>query len=94
MERRVHFELFGQEFSFFTDASKEDVELIINMVRTELAVDDPVRKASLPSNKMLVLCCLKIAARYVQVEKEFNAYRASQGASIDKLISRVSTGIE
>lgn len=94
MERRVHFELFGQEFSFYTDAPQEDVDLIISMVRNELTDEGAGRRTSLPSNKMLVLCCLKIAARYVQMEKEFNSFRARQDASIDKLISKVSSDIE
>ena len=70
MERRVHFELFGQEFSFYTDTTEEDVELIIKMVRSELSEDAPGKRSPLPSNKMLVLGCLKIAARFIQLPPE------------------------
>ena len=62
MDRPVHFELFGQEFSFYTDAPEDDVELIINLVRSELGDAEQGKRSPLPSNKMLVLCCLKIAA--------------------------------
>jgi cell division protein ZapA len=94
LERRVRFDLFGQEFSFYTDASEDEVEQVIGMVRAEL--DDQCRGkcTSLLSNKMLVLCCLKIAARYVQLEKEHNRFRDRQDESIDKLISKVSSGID
>jgi cell division protein ZapA len=94
MERLVHFELYGQEFSFYTDASEEDVELIIKMVRTELGENGPERRTSLPSNKILVLCCLKIAARYVELEQDYSTFRSQQDASIDKLINKVSSGME
>jgi len=94
MERLVHFELFGQEFSFYTDSSEEDVELILAMVRSELGAEEPGKPSSLPSSKMLVLGCLKIAARFVQLEKEFNTFQARQDKSIDKLINKVSSGIE
>jgi cell division protein ZapA len=94
MDRLVRFELFGQEFSFYTDASEEDVELIITMLRTELGEDTPGKRSPLPSNKMLVLGCLKIAARFVQLEKEFSTFQARQDRSIDKLINKVSSGIE
>ena len=94
MERLVHFELFGQEFSFYTDSSEEDVELVINMVRSELGDAESGRRSPLPSNKMLVLGCLKIAARFVQLEKEFKTFQALQDKSIDKLINKVSSGIE
>ena len=93
MERLVHFELFGQEFSFYTDASEDDVERIVTMVRSELC-EEETAKRSLPSNKMLVLGCLKIAARFVQLEKEFSSFQTRQGESIDKLINKVSSGIK
>jgi len=94
MERRVDFSLFGQEFSFYTDASEEEVELVINMVRSELDEGGQGVRTSLPSSKMLVLVCLKIAARYVLLEKEFEVFRARQDASIDKLINKVSSEME
>ncbi len=93
MERRVRFKLYGQEFSFYTDASEEEVEQVIDMVRTELDEGSPGIRTSLPSNKMLVLGCLKIAARYVQLEKEYDSFRTRQDRSIDRLIDRVSSSI-
>ena len=94
MDRLVRFELFGQEFSFYTDASEEDVELIIKMVRSELGGEEPGKRSPLPSNKMLVLGCLKIAARVIQLEKEFSTFQARQDKSIDRLINKVSSSIE
>jgi cell division protein ZapA len=93
MERRVHFDLYGQEFSFYTDASEEDVEKVIGLVRAELEDLGQGGRTALPSTKMLVLCCLKIAARYVDLESEYNRFRHRQDESIDKLISKVSTRI-
>lgn len=87
-ERRVDFNLFGQEFSFYTDAPEDEVEQVIGMVRRELDEEGQGVRTSLPSSKMLVLVCLRIAARYVQLEKRFARFRAQQGASIDKLISK------
>lgn len=94
MERRVDFKLFNQEFSFYTDAPPEEVEQIISLVRSELNEEAQGFRASVPSSKMLVLVCLKIAARYVQLDREFEQFRARQGESIDKLISKVSSGME
>ncbi|MDD3618483.1 MAG: cell division protein ZapA [Desulfobulbaceae bacterium] len=94
MERRVDLHLFGQEFSFYTDAPEEEVEEIISMVRRELEEESQSIRTSLPSNKMLVLVCLRIAARYVELEKRFERFRSKQEASIDKLISKFSDGAE
>ena len=94
MDRLVSFDLFGQEFSFYTSESDEEVEQIINLVRAELDAGGQGVRTSLPSNKMLVLGCLRIAARLVQLEKEFDAFRNKQDASIDKLINKVSSGMD
>lgn len=94
MERLVHIELFGQDFSFYTDASEEDVERIVSVVRQELGTDVSGAKAPVPSNKMLVLCCLQIAARCVQAEKDLESFRSKQDETIDKIIGRVSSELE
>jgi len=94
MERLVRFDLLGQEFSFYTDASEEEVEKVIGVVRAELIELNGGRARTLLSTKMLVLSCLKIAARYIQLEKEFDRFRNRQDESIDKLISKVSSGID
>lgn len=94
MERRVEFKLFGQEFSFYTDASEEEVEQVINLVRSELDEGGQAVRTSLPSSKMLVLVCLRIAARFVQLEKEFDQFRSRQDKSIDNLINKVSSSID
>lgn len=94
MERRVDFKLFGQEFSFYTDASEEEVEQVINLVRSELDEDGQAVRTSLPSSKMLVLVCLRLASRFVQMEKEFDLFRSRQDKSIDNLINKVSSSID
>ena len=94
MERRVDFKLFGQEFSFYTDSSEEEVEQVINMVRSELDEGGQGIRTSLPSSKMLVLVCLRIAAKFVKLDKEFAQFRSKQDESIDKLISKVSSSID
>ena len=82
MERRVDFKLFGQEFSFYTDAPEEEVEQVINMVRSELDEGGQSIRTSLPSSKMLVLVCLRIAARFVQLEKRLRC--SGQAGCIDR----------
>ncbi|WP_457572902.1 cell division protein ZapA [Desulfolithobacter sp.] len=94
MERLVSFTLFGQEFTFYSDASPEEVDKVVEMVREELQSLDGASRSTVPSSKILVLGCLQIAARYVQLEKEFEAFRRCQESSIDKLIDKVSSGMK
>ena len=93
-ERMVNFTLFGQDFSFFTDAPEEESTRIIRMVQEELEAGNIGTRSNVPSSKMLVLGCLRIAARYVELEKEYKEFRRKQDVSIDKLIDKVSSEIE
>lgn len=89
-DRLVRFALFGQEFQFFSDAPEAEVEEIVDILRNELEGADGKYVSTVPSSKLLVLGCLRIAAKYVKESREFEAFRSSQGKSIDHLIDKMS----
>ncbi len=89
-ERLVRFALFGQEFTFYSNAPENEVEEVVDILRSELEGADGEYASTIPSSKLLVLGCLRIAARYVSLNKEFDTYRNSQGRSIDHLIDKMS----
>jgi cell division protein ZapA len=89
-ERLVRFALFGQEFTFYSDAPEIEVDKVVEILRNELEGADGKYISTVPSSKLLVLGCLRIAEKYVKVNREFAAYRNSQGQSIDNLIDKIS----
>jgi cell division protein ZapA len=89
-ERLVSFALFGQEFQFYSDAPEDEVEEVVNILRNELEGADGKYISTVPSSKLLVLGCLRIAAKYVNTNKQFEAFRNRQGKSIDQLIGKMS----
>ena len=93
-ERLVSFTLFGQEFSFYSDAPEDEVEGAITLLRDEMEGTDLAARSTIPSSKMLVLGGLQLAARYVKLDKEFNKFRRGQEQSIDKLIDKVASGMD
>lgn len=93
-ERLVSFNLFGQEFAFYSDAPEDEVEQAIALLRSELGGEEPLGRSTVPSSKMLVLGCLRIAAKYVELNKEFEGFRKEQGQSIVELIEKMSAGID
>ncbi|RUM37098.1 MAG: hypothetical protein DSY50_01015 [Desulfobulbus sp.] len=93
-ERLVSFTLFGQKFSFYSDAPQEEVDGAVDMLREELEGTDLAARSTVPSSTMLVLGCLRIAARYVKLDQQYNDFRASQGQSIAQLIDKVSDSID
>ena len=93
-ERLVSFTLFGQKFSFYSDAPEDEVQGAIAMLRDELEGTDLAARSTVPSCTMLVLGCLRLAARYVNLNKELSSFRADQELAIDKLINKVTSGME
>jgi hypothetical protein len=93
-ERLVRFHLFGQEFTFFSNASEDEVEAVIALLRQELESEDKLSRSSVPSNKMLVLGCLRMAAKYVQLHGEYNLFRQGQESMISHLVDKVSSALD
>lgn len=93
-DRLVRFHLFGQEFTFYSDAPEEEVESVITLLRHELENNEKVSRSSVPSSKMLVLGCLRMAAKYVQLNREYSEFRQAQERSVGHLIDKISSGME
>jgi len=89
-ERLVRISLFGQEYTFYSDAPDEEIDEVVELIRRELEESGHSRAGTVPSSKMLVLGCLRIAARYVRLNREYEEYRNRQDRSIDHLIDRMA----
>ena len=93
-DRLVRFHLFGQEFTFYSAAPEDEVDSAIALLRQELEADDKMSRSSVPSSKMLVLGCLRIAAKYVQLNQEYIEFRRVQERSVAHLIGKVSSELD
>jgi len=93
-DRLVHFQLFGQEFTFYSNASEEEVESVIALLRQELESNEKLSRSSVPSSKVLVLGCLRMAARYVQLHREYKELREAQESLVGHLIEKVSASLD
>lgn len=93
-DRLVRFNLFGQEFTFYSDASEEEVASVITLLRDELESNEKISKSSVPSSKMLVLGCLRMAAKYVQLKREYSEYRQAQDRTVVQLIDKLSSTLD
>lgn len=92
-DRLVRFHLFGQEFTFYSDAPEDEVEAVIALLRDELEANEKVSRSSVPSSKVLVLGCLRMAAKYVLLNQEYKEYRHLQERTVDRLIDKISSGM-
>lgn len=91
MERLVKFEVLGQEYPLFTDAPEEDVQEILQLVKSQL--EDIKHSAShvLPPNKLAILTSLNMASEYVKLKREFTEYRLKVEESLGLLSERMES---
>ena len=93
-DRLVRFHLFGQEYTFVSDAPEEEVDSIIALLREELDSGEKLSRSAMPSTKMLVLGCLRMTAKYVQLHRQYKEDREAQQAAIERLIGRIASELE
>ncbi|MDD2465804.1 MAG: hypothetical protein PHI97_17540 [Desulfobulbus sp.] len=93
-ERLVRFTLFGQDFSFYSDAAEEEVDAVIVMLREELEGQEHFNRSTVPSSKMLVLGCLRITAKYIHLQREHSRYCQVQERAIAAFIDKIMLAVE
>lgn len=88
MARLVKFEVFGQEYSLNTEAPEEDVQEIMEMVRTHLY--ETCRSSSVvPSSKSVILASLNMAGKYVELKRNFDDYRNEVETLSGKIVKKI-----
>jgi len=89
-ERLVRLELLGQEHSFYTAASEEEIQSIFSLVSSLVKSGSPHRSGTLPVSKVAILACLNIASRYVKLEREFEEHKNNSRMRISRLNEEIS----
>jgi len=88
LARSVKFEVFGQEYSLQTEAPEEDVQEILDLVRTHLQETCKVTNV-LPSGKSVILASLNMAGKYVKLKRDFEAYREKVQEEAERLRKKI-----
>ncbi len=90
MERLVKFEVLGQEYPLYTDAPEEDLEEILQLVRTQIEGQQGQASTSLlPTSKVAVLTSLNMAGKYVSLKREFEQYKQAMARHMERLSSKI-----
>lgn len=93
-ERLVQFELLGQDFSFYTQETEEDMEKILTLLKDIVEQDAPAPSGTVPVAKVAILGCLTLASRYVKLEKEFREYRENSSERLTQLSEEIVRSLD
>ena len=88
MARLVKFEVFGQEYSLYTEAPEEDVQEILDMVRGHM-LETSKSANVLPSSKSVILASLNMAGKFVKMKRDFEDYQRRVNLLSDKILKKI-----
>ena len=88
-ERLVKFNLLGQDFAFYTGASEEEMEAILDLVRQLVEDNSNESGKTIPVAKVAVMACLNLASRYVVLKQDFDDYRLGSEARLGVLCEKI-----
>lgn len=90
VERLIKFELFGHEYSLYTATPEDEVEEILQLVRSQFA------KLASPSSrivldKVAILTCLNLAGEMVKLKRDLERYKKEADENISALTKRIES---
>ncbi len=89
MPRLVTFEVLGQKYSLYTEASDADVQEILNLVKSQIEAHVGTAVNVLPSSKAAVLASLNVASEYVKLKKDCARQLENVGSHLDMLTEKI-----
>lgn len=89
MERLVKFNVLGQEYPLYTDAPEDEVEEILQLVKTQIEKSAQGSPQMLPANKLAVLSSLNVAGKYVKLKKDFEQYKRAVHEASENLVHKI-----
>jgi cell division protein ZapA (FtsZ GTPase activity inhibitor) len=93
LERLVKFKVLGQEYPLYTDAPEEEVEEILELVKSQIEKSAQGSPHLLPANKLAVLSSLNMAGKYVRLRKDFEEYKQAVSAVSEALAHKIETSL-
>jgi cell division protein ZapA (FtsZ GTPase activity inhibitor) len=93
MERLVKLEDLGQVYPLYTDASEEDIEEILRLVKLQIEKNSKSTKSALPASKAAVLTSLNMAGKYVSLRKDFEQYKQEMSELIERLTAVIENSL-
>ncbi|MEJ2689926.1 MAG: cell division protein ZapA [Deltaproteobacteria bacterium] len=91
-ERLIKFEVFGHEYSLFTAAPEDEVEEILQLVKSQFEKLVPA-SSRIVSDKIAVLTCLNMAGEVVKMRKEIEQFKRQANENIGTLVKRIESSL-
>jgi cell division protein ZapA len=92
-ERLVRFTLLGQDYSFYTGASEEEMEKILDLVKNMVEDNGSGMPGTLPTGKIAVMACLNLASKFMKLNQDFEKYKVETDEKIMSINQRLESAL-
>jgi len=92
-ERLVRFTLLGQEYTFYTGASEEEMDEILSLVKKLVEEGAGGSGGTIPASKVAILACLNIGSRYIKLRADFERYKMKNEIRTGNLIDQIDASL-
>lgn len=93
-ERLVRFSLLGQDYTFYTGASEEEMEKILDMVKKMIEDNGSGLSGTLPTSKIAIMACLNMASRFMKLNQDFERYRMEMDEKLISINRRLESALQ
>ncbi len=89
-ERLVRLNLLGQDYTFYTGASEEEMEKILDLVKKMFEDNGSGKPGTLPTGRIAIMACLNLASKFMKLSQDFERYKEET----DEKIVRINRKLE
>jgi len=91
-ERLIKFKVYGHEFTLNTAAPEDEVEEILQLVRSQFDKIAPTNSSTRSiSDKLAILTCLNMAGEMVKLKRELESMKKAADENIAALTKRIES---
>jgi cell division protein ZapA (FtsZ GTPase activity inhibitor) len=88
-ERLVRFKLLGQDYTFYTGASEEEMNEVLDLVRKMIEENVSGMPGTLPASRVAVMACLNLASKFMKLKRDFEEYKVETEGRINSINSQL-----
>jgi cell division protein ZapA (FtsZ GTPase activity inhibitor) len=88
-ERLVRFRLLEQDYTFYTGASEEEMDEVLDLVRKMVEDNATGSPGTLPASKVAIMACLNMASKFMKLKRDFEAYKEETEGRINNINNRL-----
>ncbi len=93
-ERLVRFSLLGQDYTFYTGASEEEMEKILDLVKQMIEENGSGMSGTLPTGKVAVMACLNLASKFIKLSQDYEKCTKETNEKIGGINKKLKSALQ